>query len=241
MDDNVQLLDCAWLSCAAVQCLLEVLLPQGNSSVQPVIQDVTLAGIMQHAPTSQVVITLRDALPVQLTSQHSTVGVHYVLVTDISIAHKTLVIHDPKDRASTCGAWFRAIMSKTGWSFTWHHYGTQPDFDTCGFQVVMLAMQWCQTNRLTGQLPRRFLTYCASVLQLFVHNTSSLHSTVNTSQDWAYEDALREYDEPVNWAMTEARLLPTVTNSDMEPAIHSHQNMASSLSKSGKWSVFDCQ
>ena len=46
MDENVHLLECAWLSCSAVQCLLEVLLPQGNSSVKPVIQDVTLAIIM---------------------------------------------------------------------------------------------------------------------------------------------------------------------------------------------------
>ena len=136
-------------------------------------------------------------------------------------------------RASNrCG--FRAIMSKMGWSFTWHHYGTQPDFDTCGFRVVMLAMQCCHTNQLTGQLPRWFLTYCASVLQLFADNTSSLRSTVNTFQDWAYEDALREYycDEPVDWAMTEAGPLPTVTNSDMEAASHSHQYMASSLSNS---------
>ena len=155
-----------------------------------------------------------------------------MLVTNISIVNKTLVIHDPKDQASTCGAWFRAIMSKMGWSFTWHHYGTQPDSDTCGFRVVMLAMQWCHTNELTGQLPRWFLTYCASVLQLFADDTSSLRSTINTFQDWAYEDALREYDEPVDWAITEAEPLPTVTNSDMEAASHSHQYMASSLSNS---------
>ena len=116
----------------------------------------------------------------------------YVLVTDISNVNKTLVVHDPKNHASTCGAWFRAIMSKMGWSFTWHHYGTQPDSNTCGFRVVMLAMQWCQTNRLTGQLPRWFLTYCAGVLQLFADDTSSLRSTVNTFQDWAYECTLRE-------------------------------------------------
>ena len=42
-----------------------------------------------------------------------------MLVTNISIENKTLVIHDPKDHLSTCGAWFRAIMSKMGWSFTW--------------------------------------------------------------------------------------------------------------------------
>ena len=56
MEDNVHLLVCAWLSCAAVQCLLEVLLPQGNSSVKPVIQDVTLAVIMQPT-TGQPTIT----------------------------------------------------------------------------------------------------------------------------------------------------------------------------------------
>ena len=228
MENNVHLLESAWLSCAAVQCLLEVLLPQGNSSVKPVIQGVTLAVIIQHPPMSRVVYTLGDALPVLLTSQHSTVGVHYVLVTDISIVDKTLVVHDPKDNASTCGAWFRAIMSKMGWSFTWHHYGTQPDSDTCGFRVVMLAMQWCQTNRLTGQLPRWFLTYCASVLQLFADDTSSLRSTVNMFQDWAYEDALREYDEPVDWAMTEGGPLPTVTSSDMEAAIRNPQSNSTS-------------
>ena len=53
--NNVHLLESAWLSCAAVQCLLEVLLPQGNSSVKPVIQELTLAVIMQHLPTSRVV------------------------------------------------------------------------------------------------------------------------------------------------------------------------------------------
>ena len=119
-----------------------------------------------------------------------------------------------------------------GWSFTWHHYGIQPDSDRCGFRVVMLAMQWCHTNRLTGQLPRWFLTYCASVLQLFAYDTSSLRSTVNTFQDWAYEDALREYDEPVDWATTEAGPLPAVTNSDVEATLHNHQYMASSLSNS---------
>ena len=64
-ENNVHLLESAWLSCAAVQCLLEVLLPQGNSSVKPVIQDVTLAVITQHPPTSRVVYTLGDALPVR--------------------------------------------------------------------------------------------------------------------------------------------------------------------------------
>ena len=100
----MHLLESARLSCAAVQCLLEVLLPQGISSVQPVIQDVTLAIIMQHAPMSRVVYTLGDALSVLLTSQHSTVGVHCVLVTDISIINKTLVVHDPKDHVSPCGS-----------------------------------------------------------------------------------------------------------------------------------------
>ena len=114
----MHLLERAWLSCTAVQCLLEVLLPQGNSSVKPVIQDVPLAEMMQHAPTSRFLHTLGDALPVLLTSQHSTVGVHYVLVTDISIVNKTLVVHDPKDHTFTCDTWFRAIMSKMGWSFT---------------------------------------------------------------------------------------------------------------------------
>ena len=119
-----------------------------------------------------------------------------------------------------------------GWSFTSHHYATQPYSDTCGFRVVMLAMQWCNANQLTGQLPQWFLTYCASVLQLFADDTSRLRSTVNTFQDWAYEDALREYDEAVDWAMTEAGPLPTITDGDMEDAIHSHQYMPSSSSNS---------
>ena len=219
--------------CSAVQCLLEVLLPRGNSSVKPVIQDVTLAVIMQHAPMLRVICTLGDALPILLTSQQATVGVHYVLVTNISIENNSLVIHNPKDDSSACGTWFRAISSKIGWSFTWHHYGTQPDSDTCGFHVVMLAMQWCNANQLTGQLPRWFLTYCASVLQLCADDTSSVRSTVNTFQGWAYEDALREYDEPVDWAMTEAGPLPTITNGYIEAAIHSHQYMPSSSSNSG--------
>ena len=99
----------------------------------------------------------------------------------------------------------------------------------------MLAMQWCQTNRLTGQLPRWFLTYCASVLQLFADDTSSLRSTVNTFQDWAFEDALREYDEPVDWAMTEGGPLPTVSSSDMEAAIRNPpSNSASGPSSTSK-------
>ena len=73
MENNVHLSESAWLSCAAVQCLLEVLLPQGNSSVKPVIQDVTLAVMMQHPPTSRVVYTLGHAPPVLPTSQHSSV------------------------------------------------------------------------------------------------------------------------------------------------------------------------
>ena len=228
MEDNLHLSESAWLSCAAVQCLLEVLLPQGNFYVKPVIQDVTLAVIMQHARTSRVVYTLGDALPVLLTSQHSTVGVHYVLVTDISDVNKTLVVHDPKNHASTCGSWFRAIVSKMGCSFTWHHYGTHPDSDTCGFRVVMLAMQWCQTNRLTGQLPRWLLTYCAGILQLLADDTSSLRSSIYTFPESTYEDALREYDAPVDWAMTEGGPLPTVNNSDMEAAIRSPQSNSAS-------------
>ena len=90
---------------AAVHCLLEVLLPHGNSCGKPVIQDVPLAAIMQHAPTLRYICALGDTLPILLTSQHSTVGVHYMLVTSISIENKTLVIHDPKDHSSTCGAW----------------------------------------------------------------------------------------------------------------------------------------
>ena len=48
----------------------------------------------------------------------------------------------------------------------------------------------------------------------------------------AYEDALKGYDELVDWAMTEARALPSVSNGDMEAAIHSHQYMPSSVSTS---------
>ena len=233
MDHNVHLLECAWLSCSAVQCLLEVLLPQGNSSVQPVIQDVTLAVIIQHAPTLRVICALGDALPVLLTSQQSTVGVHYVLVTDVCIENKTLVIHNPKDHLSACGAWFRAIIRKMGWWFTWHHYGTQPDSHTRGFRAVMLTMQWCNANKLMGLLPGWFLTYCASVLQLFADDTSSFSSTVNMFPDWAYEDALREYDEPVDGAMTKTGPLPTINDGDMEAAIHGHQYMPSSWSNGG--------
>ena len=37
---------------------------------------------------------------------------------------------------------FPGIMRNMGLAFTWHHCGRQLDFDTCGFRVVVLAMQW---------------------------------------------------------------------------------------------------
>ena len=39
IERNVHLAECAWLSTSAIQCLLEVLLPPGTTSVKPVIID----------------------------------------------------------------------------------------------------------------------------------------------------------------------------------------------------------
>ena len=115
------------------------------------------------------------------------------------------------------------MLKKVGWSFLWHHYGTQPDSDTCGFRVVMLAMQWCAAKTLTGQLPRWFLAYCASILQMFAVDSTTLRSTVNTFQDATYEDALTMYDEPVIWAMTECGALPDVTDAELDADSSEHQ------------------
>ena len=135
---------------------------------------------------------------------------------------KRLVIHDSKDASSECGALFRVMLKKLGWSFVWHHYGTQPNSDTCGFRVVMLAMQWSAAKTLTGQLPRWFLAYSASILQLFAVDSTTLRSAVNTFQDATYENALTMYDEPVIWAMTECGALPDVTDAELDAHTSEH-------------------
>ena len=222
IEHNVHLAECAWLSSAAVQCLLEVLLPPGTTSVEPVIIDMQLAQLMRHSPTLSLICTEECVLPLLLTSRNSTIGVHYVLVTNLQVDCKRLVIHDSKDASSECGALFRVMLKKLGWSFVWHHYGTQPDSDTCGFRVVMLAMQWCAAKTLTGQLPRWFLAYCASILQMFAVDSTTLRSAVNTFQDATYEDALTMYDEPVIWAMTECGALPDVTDAELDAHTSEH-------------------
>ena len=86
----------------------------------------------------------------------------------------------------------------------------------------MLAMQWCGAKTLTGQLPRWFLAYCASTLQMFVVDSTTLRSTVNTFQDATYEDALTMYDEPVIWAMTECGALPDITDAELDAETSEH-------------------
>ena len=222
IEHNVHLAECAWLSTAAIQCLLEVLLPPRTTSVKPVIIDMQLAQRMRHFPTLSLICTQKCALPLLLTSRNSTIGVHYVLVTDLQVDCKSLVIHDSKDASSEGGALFRVMLKKIGWSFLWHHYGTQPDSDTCGFRVVMLAMQWCAAKTLMGQLPRWFLAYCASILPMFAVDSTTLRTTVNTFQDATYEDALTMYDEPVIWAMTECGALPDVTDAELDADTSEH-------------------
>ena len=131
--------------------------------MKPVSIDKQLAQLTPHFPTLSLICTQKRALPLLLTSRNSTIGVHYVLVTDFQVDCKSLVIHDSKDASSERGALFRVMLKKIGWSSVWHHYGTQPDSDTCGFRVVMLGTQWCAAKTLTGRLPRWFLAYCASI------------------------------------------------------------------------------
>ena len=114
------------------------------------------------------------------------------------------------------------MLKKIGWSLLWHHYGTQPDSDTCGFRGVMLAMQWCVAKTLTGQLPQWFLAYCASIFQMFAVDSTTLRSTVNTFQDATYEDALTMYDGPVIWAMTECGALPNITDAELVAETSEH-------------------
>ena len=190
--------------------------------MKPVTIDMQLAPLMRHFPTLSLICTQKCTLPLLLTSQNSTIGVHYVLVTDVQVDCKSLVVHDSKDASSECGALFRVMLKKIGWSFLWHHYGTQPDSDTCGFRVVMLAMQWCTAKTLTGQLPRWFLAYCASILQMFALDSTTLRSTVHTFQDATSEDALTMYDEPVIWAMTECGALPDITDAELDAETSEH-------------------
>ena len=222
IEHNVHLAEYAWLSTSAVRCLLEVLLPPGTTSVKLVIMDMQLAQLMRHLPTLSLICTQKCALPLLLTSRHSRIGVHYVLVTDVQVDRKSLVIHDSKDASSDFGALFRVMLKKINWFFVWHHYGTQPDSDTCGFRVVMLGMQWCTAKALTGQLPRWFLAYCASILQMFAVDSTTLRSTVYTFQDATYEDALTMYDELVICAMTECGALPDVTDAELDAATSEH-------------------
>ena len=165
---------------------------------------------------------LQQITPVYGPSRNSTIGVHYLLVTDVQVDCKSLVVHDSKDASSECGALFRVMLQKIGWSFLWHHYGTQTDSDTCGFHVVMIAMQWCTAKTLTGQLPRWFLAYCASILQMFALDSTTLRSTVHTFQDATYEDAWTMYDEPVICAMTECGALPDITDAELDGETSEH-------------------
>ena len=222
IEHNVHLAECAWLSTSAVQCLPEVLLLPGTTSVKPVIIDMQLAQLMRQFPTLSLICTQKCALPLLLTSRTSTIGVHYVLVTDVQVHCKSLVIHDSKDASSQCGALFRVMLKKIGWSFLWHHYGTQHDSATCGFRGWMLAMQWCTAKTLTGQLRRWFLAYCASILQMFAVDSTTLRSTVYTFQDGTYEDALTMYDEPVIWAKTECGALPDITDAELDATTSEH-------------------
>ena len=145
------------------------------------------------------------------------------LVTDVQVDCKGLVVHDCKVASSECGTLFRVMLTKIGLSFPWHHYGTQPDSDTSGFRVVMLTMQWCTAKMLTGQLPRWFLAYCASILHMFAVDSTTLQSTVYTFQDATYEDALTMYDEPVIWASTECGALPDIREAELDAATSKHQ------------------
>ena len=83
-------------------------------------------------------------------------------------------------------------------------------------------MQWCAAKTLTGLLPRWFLAYCASILQMFAVDSTTLRSTLNTFQDATYEDALTLYDEPVIWAMTECGALPDVTDAELDAHTSEH-------------------
>ena len=92
----------------------------------------------------------------------------------------------------------------------------------------MLAMQWSTSMQLTGQVPCWFLEYCASVLQMFAKDSSTLRSTVCTFQNCMHENALIENDEPVDWAMTACGPLPTVTDAGIHAAIRNRQWSSSS-------------
>ena len=197
-------------------------MPPGTTSVKHFIIDMQLAQLMRHFPTLSLICTQKCALPLLPTSSHSTLGVHYSLVTDVQVDCKSLVIHDSKVASSECGAVFQLMLKKIGWSFLCHQYGTQPHSDTCGFRVVRLAMQWCTAKMLTGQHPRWFLAYCASILQMFALDSTGLRSTVYMFQDAAYEDALTMYDEPIIWAMTEFGALPDIIDAELDAATSEH-------------------
>ena len=106
IEHNVHLAECAWLSTLPVQCFLEVLLPPGTTSVKPVMIHMPLAQLMPHFPTLSLICMEKCALPLLLTSRNSTIGVHYVLTTDLEVDRNSLVIHDSKDASSECGAMF---------------------------------------------------------------------------------------------------------------------------------------
>ena len=63
---NIHLAACAWLSTAAVQFLLGVLLPPGTTSVKPGIIDMQWAQLMRHFPTLSLICTEKCALPLLL-------------------------------------------------------------------------------------------------------------------------------------------------------------------------------
>jgi hypothetical protein len=105
-----------------------------------------------------------------------------------------------------------------GWTSHWNSYGTQHDQDSCGFRTVFMAMQVWSKRRVTGQLPRWFIAFCATTLQLFANNNSCLNNTIDSFDEGYFEDASSWYDLAVSDNISSRGSLPALTPNDYAAA-----------------------
>ena len=199
-------------------CLMEIVKPPRAVRFGVVIQDSQLLMLLRDASQTSAFFPCACCTPVLLTSSEALSGVHYVLLTNVNAATRSLVVHDSKGRSSKCGKYFKAMLHRLGWTSHWNSYGTQHDQDSCGFRTVFMAMQVWSKRRVTGQLPRWFIAFCATTLQLFANNNSCVNSTIDRFDEGYFEDASSWYDQAVSDNSSSRGSLPALTPKDYAAA-----------------------
>ena len=86
------------------------------------------------------------------------------------------------------------------------------------FYALLATRFTLRLGRVTRRGARRYVPINVTVLRALFIRLSKRKTF----------DAADKYDEPVDWAMTEGGPLPTVSNSDVEAAIHSTRSNSAS-------------